>query len=83
MFLSNSATCSPIQIDSRPAFSARLPKSLIILGVAWGDMNVAKTPTFMMVLLQLRRAACAMTSMASGWRERTLIVSAPQSSQAR
>ena len=64
-------------------FSARLPKSRIIAGVAWGDMNVAKTPTFMMSLLQLSRAACAMTSIASGWRERTLIVSAPQSSHAR
>src|SRR5689334_9752452 len=31
--------------------SARLPKSLIIAGVALGDMNVAKTPIFMADLL--------------------------------
>src|SRR3990167_707740 len=32
--------------------SARRPKSLIICGVAWGDMNVAKTPIFMATLLE-------------------------------
>jgi hypothetical protein len=31
--------------------SARLPKSLIIDGVALGDMKVAKTPIFMRGLL--------------------------------
>ncbi len=32
-------------------FSARRPKSRIICGVAWGDMNVEKTPIFMVALL--------------------------------
>ncbi len=32
-------------------FSARRPKSRIICGVAWGDMNVAKTPIFMLAFL--------------------------------
>ena len=32
-------------------FSARRPKSRIICGVAWGDMNVEKTPIFMLALL--------------------------------
>ena len=31
--------------------SARRPKSRIICGVAWGDMNVEKTPIFMLALL--------------------------------
>ena len=31
--------------------SARRPKSRIICGVASGDMNVAKTPIFMLALL--------------------------------
>src|SRR5205085_318395 len=34
-------------------------------------------------IAQLSRTACAVTSIASGWRERTFSVSAPQSSQAR
>jgi len=48
VFLSNSTTCSPIQIESRPISSARLPKSRIICGVARGDMNVENTPIFML-----------------------------------
>ena len=54
MFLSNSATCSPIQIELRPMFSARRPKSRIICGVAWGDMNVEKTPIFICVSSPVR-----------------------------
>ena len=46
MVLSNNATCSPIQIDSRPMSSARRPKSRIIFGVVKGDRNVENTPIF-------------------------------------
>src|SRR4051812_2997563 len=35
--------------------SARRPKSRIMAGVAKGDMKVAKTPTFMMLLLLFHR----------------------------
>ena len=36
-----------------------------------------------MILPQLSRAACAITSIASGWRERTVRLVAPESSHAR
>src|SRR5580693_185457 len=52
VFLSNNATCSPIQIDSRPISSARRPKSLIMFGVASGDMKVENTPIFMWTSLR-------------------------------
>ena len=46
---SKSTTCSPIHRDSIPAPSRRLPRSATSCGVARGDMNVAKTPSFIMV----------------------------------
>ena len=53
--------------------SLRLPSSELIAGKRGQASQQA----------QFSRAACAITSIASGWRERTLSESAPQSSQAR
>ena len=40
-------------VTSRPISFARRPKSRIICGVALGDMNVEKTPIFILLLPRL------------------------------
>jgi hypothetical protein len=58
----------PIQIDSRPMSSARRPKSRIIWDVAWGDMNVEKTPIFMLALLVSMKRLARLVWRPGNWR---------------
>ena len=60
-----------------------MPNLLNCNGIAFTVSGGANNAASQARIIQFNRAACAITSIASGWRERTLSESAPQSSQAR